>query len=36
MFIEVIYFYVIQSTIEIKPGIVTELIQILKSNPCTF
>ena len=33
MFIEVICFYVIQSTIAIKPGIITELIQILKSNP---
>ena len=36
MFIEYICFYVIQSTIAIKPGIITELIQILKSNPCTF
>ena len=36
MFIEVICFYVIQSTIAIKPGIITELIQILKSNSCTF
>ena len=32
MFVEVIwFFYVIQSAIAIKPGIITELIQILKS-----
>ena len=34
--IEVICLHVIQSTITIKPGIITELIQILKSNLCTI